>query len=94
MTFRLVYDDPTEFSKRVPGKMCSDTCSVESPMEKSFESLADYGSATFYVLMEVARSVGTALQAAIATTIVVDQGSDCGAGGIRWSDFKPPQCPL
>jgi hypothetical protein len=35
-------------------------------MAKSFESLANYGSATFYVLMEVVRSVGTALRAAIA----------------------------
>ena len=54
-------------------------------MAKSFESLANYGSATFYVLMEVVRSVGTALRAAIATTIVVDQGSDCGAGGIAFT---------
>ena len=39
------------------------------------------GSATFYVLMEVARSLGKALRAAIATIIVVDHVSDCGAGG-------------
>jgi hypothetical protein len=57
-------------------------------MAKSFESLADYGSATFYVLMEVARSVGTALRASIAITIVVDHGSDCGAGGIRRNECK------
>ena len=57
-------------------------------MGKSFESLASYASATFYVLMEVARSVGTTLRAAIATTIFVDQGSDCGAGGIRRNECK------
>src|SRR6266566_302219 len=68
--------------------MWSDTCSAESPMGKSFESLASYASATFYVLMEVARSVGTTLRAAIATTIFVDQGSDCGAGGIRRNECK------
>ena len=60
--------------KRSAGKMCSDTCVAESPkpMAKPFEGLADYGSATLYILMEVARSVGTALRAAIATTIVAD----------------------
>ena len=42
-------------------------------MAKSFESLANYGSATFYVLMEVVRSLGTTLRAMIATTIFVDQ---------------------
>jgi hypothetical protein len=51
--------------------MYSDTCVAESPMAKPFESLLNYGSATLYVLMEVASSVGTALRAAIATTIVV-----------------------
>ncbi len=52
-----------------PGKMYRDTCVAESPkpMAKPFESLADYGSATLYILMEVARSVGTALRAVIAT---------------------------
>jgi hypothetical protein len=39
-----------------PGKMCSDTCVAESPkpVAKPFESVADYGSATLYILMEVA----------------------------------------
>jgi len=53
-------------------------------MAKSFESFANYGSTTFYVLLQVARSVGTALRATIATTIVVDQGSDCRPGGIAF----------
>jgi hypothetical protein len=57
-------------------------------MAKSFENLADYGSATLSVLIEVARSVGTTLRAAIATTIFVDQSSDCGAGGIRRNECK------
>ena len=64
-------------------KMCSDTCSAESPMAKSFESLANYGSAAFYVLMEVARSVGTTLRAVIApqlslimVPIVAQEGFD------------------
>ena len=39
-------------------------------MAKSFESLANYGSAAFYVLMEVVRSVGTALRAAIAQALI------------------------
>jgi hypothetical protein len=39
-------------------------------MAKSFESLANYGSAAFYVLMGVVRSVGTALQAAIAQALI------------------------
>lgn len=45
---------------------------AESPksMAKSFEIVADYGSATPYILMKVATSVGTALRAVIATTIV------------------------
>jgi hypothetical protein len=42
-----------------PSKMCSDTCDAESPkpMAKRFESLADYGPATLYILMEVARRI-------------------------------------
>jgi hypothetical protein len=39
-------------------------------MAKSFESLANYASAAFYVLMEVVRSVGTALRAAIAQALI------------------------
>jgi hypothetical protein len=54
-------------------------------MAKPFEILANCGSATLDVLMDVARSVGTALRAAIATTIVVDQRSDCGPGGIAFT---------
>jgi len=69
-------------------RLRSDTCVAETPMAKPFEILANCGSATLYVLMEVARSVGTALRAAIATTIVVDHGSDCDAGGIRWNECK------
>jgi hypothetical protein len=42
----------------------------KSPMAKSFESLANYRSATSYVLMEVVRSVGTALRAAIAQALI------------------------
>jgi hypothetical protein len=55
-----------------PGKMYSDTCVAESPkpVAKPFERVADHGSATLYVLMEVATSAGTALRAVIATTIV------------------------
>ena len=55
-----------------PGKMCSDTCVAESPkpVAKPFESVADYGSATPSILMEVATSAGTALRGVIATTIV------------------------
>ena len=44
--------------------MCSDMCIAESPkpVAKPFESVADYRSATLYILIEVATRVGTALQ--------------------------------
>jgi hypothetical protein len=54
-----------------PGKMCSDTgCGKYEAGAKPFESIADYGSPTLYILMEVATSVGTSLRAVIATTTV------------------------
>lgn len=87
-SFRLAHDDLIEFRKRSPGRCAATQRVAKSPKAKAFESLANFGSATSYVLMEVARSVGTALQAAIATTIVVDHRSDCGAGGIRWNECK------
>jgi hypothetical protein len=51
------------------GKMCSDTCVAESPkpVAKPFESVADYGSATLYILMahiaKLRKSVGGIPQA-------------------------------
>jgi len=39
-------------------------------MARSFERLANYGSATFYMLMEVVKSLGTALRAAIAQALI------------------------
>jgi hypothetical protein len=48
-------------------------------MAKPFESLADYGPATLYILMEVAGSVPDCR---------IDYGSNHREGRIRWAESK------